>query len=166
MLSFLCIPMLAMQGMHTTVKKFLNSLVPPFIDPAQVPEEVGTWLRIHAACANRCRWRRTGRTTSMPLGHAGSTCFSEVAYALSTCAGFTCEAQPQRVHLKAGDLLLRGDMLSMSHHHQFHSVSCPRFYLPIFWWHAVQGCWIEFNGTCMGSLDFEACDLLVLILLE
>ena len=25
--------------MHTTVKKFLNSLVPPFIDPNHVPEE-------------------------------------------------------------------------------------------------------------------------------
>ncbi|CAJ1334089.1 unnamed protein product [Effrenium voratum] len=61
--------------MHTTVKKFLNSLVPPFIDPAQVPEEVEK------------NW-------------------SNYKY-----------AQPQRVHLKAGDL----------------------FYLPIFWWHAVQG---------------------------
>ncbi|CAK9097405.1 unnamed protein product [Durusdinium trenchii] len=61
--------------MHTTVKKFLNSLVPPFIDPAFVPAEVDK------------NWP------------------------------FYKHAQPQRVHLKAGDL----------------------FYLPIFWWHAVQG---------------------------
>jgi len=61
--------------MHTTVKKFLNSLVPPFIDPNFVPEEVDK------------NW------------------------------GNYKYAQPQRVHLKAGDL----------------------FYLPIFWWHAVQG---------------------------
>ena len=61
--------------MHTTVKKFLNSLVPPFIDPDHVPAEVEK------------NW----------------SCYKH--------------AQPQRVHLKAGDL----------------------FYLPIFWWHSVQG---------------------------
>ncbi|CAE7853163.1 kdm8 [Symbiodinium necroappetens] len=61
--------------MHTTVKKFLNSLVPPFIDPNHVPEEVDK------------NW------------------------------GNYKYAQPQKVHLKAGDL----------------------FYLPIFWWHSVQG---------------------------
>ncbi|CAE7203686.1 kdm8 [Symbiodinium natans] len=61
--------------MHTTVKKFLNSLVPPFIDPNFVPEEVDK------------NW------------------------------GNYKYAQPQKVHLKAGDL----------------------FYLPIFWWHSVQG---------------------------
>ena len=61
--------------MHTTVKKFLNSLVPPFIDPEHVPEDVEK------------NW----------------SCYKH--------------AQAQRVHLKAGDL----------------------FYLPIFWWHSVQG---------------------------
>lgn len=61
--------------MHTTVKKFLNSLVPPFVDPAFVPKDVDK------------NW----------------SCYKH--------------ARPQRVHLKAGDL----------------------FYLPIFWWHAVQG---------------------------
>lgn len=61
--------------MHTTVKKFLNSLVPPFVDPAYVPKDVDK------------NW----------------SCYKH--------------ARPQRVHLKAGDL----------------------FYLPIFWWHAVQG---------------------------
>jgi len=61
--------------MHPTVKKFLNSLVPPFIDPDQIPPDV------------QKQW----------------SCYKD--------------AQPQRVHLKAGDL----------------------FYLPIFWWHSVQG---------------------------
>ena len=28
------------RGMHTTVKKFLNSLVPPFVDPNHVPKDV------------------------------------------------------------------------------------------------------------------------------
>jgi len=61
--------------MHTTVKKFLNSLVPPFVDPNHVPKDVDkNWSSYK-------------------------------------------HARPQRVHLKAGDL----------------------FYLPIFWWHAVQG---------------------------
>eukprot|EP00440_Ansanella_granifera_P026970 gb/GFBE01029290.1/.p1 GENE.gb/GFBE01029290.1/~~gb/GFBE01029290.1/.p1 ORF type:complete len:624 (+),score=113.26 gb/GFBE01029290.1/:1-1872(+) len=61
--------------MHTTVKKFLNSLIPPFVDPDNMPKSVKeNWPNYQ-------------------------------------------HARPQRVHLKAGDML----------------------YLPIFWWHAVQG---------------------------
>ena len=37
---FLLPPDPQLPGMHTTVKKFLNSLVPPFVDPAYVPKDV------------------------------------------------------------------------------------------------------------------------------
>lgn len=60
---------------HTTIKKFLNSTMPPFIDPNGMPKDI-------------------------------QDNFPNYKY-----------ARPQRVHLKAGDIL----------------------YLPIFWWHAVQG---------------------------
>eukprot|EP00931_Biecheleriopsis_adriatica_P032789 TRINITY_DN19088_c0_g4_i1.p1 TRINITY_DN19088_c0_g4~~TRINITY_DN19088_c0_g4_i1.p1 ORF type:complete len:632 (-),score=116.58 TRINITY_DN19088_c0_g4_i1:81-1976(-) len=61
--------------MHTTVKKFLNSLIPPFCDPTKLPESV------------KQNWPNHSK------------------------------AKPVHVHLKAGEML----------------------YLPIFWWHAVQG---------------------------
>lgn len=61
--------------LHTTVKKCLNSLVPPFCDPKNPPADVDAHYPNYK------------------------------------------HATPLSVHLKAGDL----------------------FYLPIFWWHAVQG---------------------------
>ena len=60
--------------MHTTVKKFLNSLVPPFVDPAYVPKDVDkNW-----SCYKHARPQRATseneNTGTPPISHVYHVC--------------------------------------------------------------------------------------------
>jgi hypothetical protein len=60
--------------MHTTVKKFLNSLVPPFVDPAYVPKDVDkNWSCYKHARPQRATWENENRGTP-PISHVYHVC--------------------------------------------------------------------------------------------
>ena len=118
--------------MHTTVKKFLNSLVPPFIDPNFVPEEASRMCRLSIVF---CR-------SFLP-------CAQKEINQVDKNWGNYKYAQPQKVHLKAGDLPLENTRCA-----QYGRV--PLFILPL----PMRFSWIPgFTFQSFGGTPCKARDM-------